>query len=534
MNIKLSWFFAATISGLLLYVGWVPLPAWITLLFAFVPLLWAEHSIAGFTNRTRRWVWAVSYLCFLVWNVSTTWWVGNTTSPMSGVLANVLNALLMTIPFMLYHVTRLKLGNRLGYLSLPIYWITFEFLHLRWDLSWPWLTLGNGLAYYPSIVQWYEYTGILGGSLWLLTVNILVWMLVRNYLGQVSDERRKQLLLYISAATLIPYTLSIILYYTTTENQTLPKQNTVVVQPNIDPYETKFDTATLDQQLQTLITLTRMEIDSATDYVVFPETALPQGIYEDQLEYNADINKLRAFLRDYPKAQLVTGISGYLLYADENHNSPTARKLRNGSYYDAFNTGLQFNYAGNFQLYHKSKLVPGVEQLPYPALFKFLNKYAIDMGGTTGSLGKQDYRSVFWNQDSIGVAPVICYESIYGEFCNEYIQRGAHIIHIITNDGWWGVTPGHVQHLYYGTLRAIETRRPIARSANTGISCFVDIRGEILQPQAYGIPAVINDAVRPETNITFYVRFGDYIGRIALIGTLILILLLIVKRNKIQ
>ena len=535
MNPKLKWLIASTLSGLLLYVGWVPMPAWVTLLFAFVPLLWAEYDIAQrVSNKSRRWVWLTSYWCFLVWNVATTWWVGNTTSPISGVLANTLNALLMTIPFMLFHVTRVKLGNRLGYISLPAYWIAFEFLHLRWDLSWPWLTLGNGFAFYPTIVQWYEYTGILGGSLWVLAVNILVWQLALNFEEQISEQRRKRLLYSIAALVAVPYAVSLLLYYTTEESSALPKQSTVVVQPNIDPYNTKFDPATLGDQLNTLLRLSAKAADVKTDYLVFPETAIPEGIFEDQFETDESIATVRAFLKNYPNTDLVTGISGYLRYADENHNSPTARKLSDGTFYDAFNTGLQFSHQGDFQVYHKSKLVPGVEQLPYPGVFKFLADYAIDMGGTTGSLGKQDYRTVFWNKDSIGVAPVICYESIYGEFCNEYIQRGANIIHIITNDGWWGVTEGHVQHLYYGTLRAIETRRPIARSANTGISCFIDIRGDIHQPQAYGVESVIKADVQPESRITFYVRFGDYIGRIAIAATIVFIVMLVARRFRKQ
>jgi apolipoprotein N-acyltransferase len=66
-------------------------------------------------------------------------------------------------------------GSRLGYLALPIYWIAFEYVHLNWDLSWPWLTLGNGFMYNPEWVQWYEYTGALGGSLWVWAANLLTY-----------------------------------------------------------------------------------------------------------------------------------------------------------------------------------------------------------------------------------------------------------------------------------------------------------------------------------------------------------------------
>lgn len=98
------------------------------------------------------------------------------------------------------------------------------------------------------------------------------------------------------------------------------------------------------------------------------------------------------------------------------------------------------------------------------------------LGGSVQGLGRQRERSVF-ESGSTKIAPVICYESIYGNYIGDYIRNGAEAIFIMTNDGWWDDTPGYHQHLAYGILRAIEFRKPIARSANTGISCFVDAKG---------------------------------------------------------
>src|SRR5207247_2436074 len=111
---------------------------------------------------------------------------------------------------------------------------------------------------------------------------------------------------------------------------------------------------------------------------------------------------------------------------------------------------------------------------------------SIDLGGTSGSLGMQKERTVFKTQSTINnpqsaifIAPAICYESIYGDFLSAYIRNGAEFIAVITNDGWWGDTPGYIQHENYARLAAIEFRRDIARSANTGISCFINQKGDI-------------------------------------------------------
>jgi apolipoprotein N-acyltransferase len=175
------------------------------------------------------------------------------------------------------------------------------------------------------------------------------------------------------------------------------------------------------------------------------------------------------------------------------------------------------------KIYHKSKLVLGVEKLPFASILAPFEKYAINLGGTMGSLGIEKEAKIFDNEKT-KVAPVICYESIYGEYVTDYVKKGANVIFIITNDGWWEDTPGYKQHLAYGRLRAIETRRSIARSANTGISCFINQRGDILQATNWWEQGVISGKINLNEKVTFYTKHGDYIGRVAaFIGTLMLL-----------
>ena len=169
---------------------------------------------------------------------------------------------------------------------------------------------------------------------------------------------------------------------------------------------------------------------------------------------------------------------------------------------------------GEIELYHKSKLVPGVEKLPYPQFFKFLGPLAIDLGGMVGTHGTQDYRTVFFHSQNKqpAAAPVICYESIYGGYVSEYVKNGASLICIITNDGWWSDSPGYKQHLQYATLRAIENRRHIARSANTGISGFINQRGDFMQTSEWWKQAELRGTVKLNTELTVYSRTGELIG----------------------
>jgi len=291
----------------------------------------------------------------------------------------------------------------------------------------------------------------------------------------------------------------------------------VVVQPNLDPYNEQFG---LDPMVVTdrMLALAAEKADSLTDFAVFPESAIQEYVFEDQLEFSPSVARLRNFNRSYKHMNIITGISTRKVFGPGEPLSATARKFIDANrYYDSYNTALYVAHDGVLQKYHKSKLTPGVELMPYLDVLPFLKKFAIDLGGTTGSLGVNLDQTPFVINSSLKVAPCICYESVYGEFMTRFIQNGANVIFVITNDGWWGNTAGHRQHLLFSVIRAIETRRSIARSANTGISCFINQRGDISQRTAYWVPAAIRQKINANDKITFYVKYGDYIGRIFLL-----------------
>lgn len=513
---KYQLYLLAILTGLLLSFAWFP-HGWTPLLFiAFVPLLLVEHTIFLQPDKFKsRTLFFASYLTFFTWNILTTWWLKN-ASMGGAAMAIILNALFMAIIFLFFHKVKKRIGEKWGYVIFISIWIAFEYLYHGDDITWPWLTLGNAFANSVGIIQWYEYTGVFGGSLWVLVVNCLLFSFL---LGSTYKKKFIALGLLI----VVPISISVLLSHPSTKVLT-EQHKVVIVQPNIDPYNEKFS-GSYEQQLQKMLELAIQKTDSSTEYVVLPETALIDDIWEDEIPQTASIITLKKFLTKFPKLKIIVGASTAKAYKKGEALSATARKFYNSDdYYDAYNTALQLDNTSNIQKYHKSKLVPGVEQVPLQFIFKYFDKFALEMGGTTGSLGHQVERTVFTSADNSSVvAPVICYESIYGEFVTEYVKKGANFITIITNDGWWGNSPGHIQHLKYGRLRAIENRRWIARSANTGISCFIDPYGKILQATNYWEPAVISGNIELNNELTFYTRFGDYIGRIAMYVAFVLI-----------
>jgi apolipoprotein N-acyltransferase len=478
------------------------------------------------------------YFGLLVWNLLTTWWVSN-ASVAGGLFANMANPILMTVPLMLARNTGKRLGENAGLLAFIVYWMSFEFIHLRWELTWPWLSLGNVFALNHTWIQWYEYTGVFGGTLWILVANVLIYKIVSKYIFTQTEnnQQKKKTALVFGTMFLfwiiIPIVISKNIYTHYVEKGT--STNVTVLQPNFDPYTEKF-TIPYSIQMDKMLSLSLDGISDSTTFLVWPETAIQTEIWLDKLPYEKPVRDIQKALDSFPNLTAVVGINGFERYYDKSKVSPTARTFvthnskRDTIIYDIYNTALAINENGAQGYYHKSKLVPGVERMPYPGFFAFIGSWAIELGGISGSLGIQKERTVFFNKDSIGVAPVICYESIFGEYVSDYVNKGAGLIFIITNDGWWGKTNGYLQHNEYAKLRSIETRRSIARSANTGTSCFINQRGDVMQATEWREDAVINQSLKVNTTITFYTKHGDYLARIALIVSGLLAITAIVSR----
>jgi len=517
----------ALLSAVLLWAGWPvhPAPLPLLLFVGWVPYLLMEYQLTKRGVRKRT-VFGYTYLMLLLWNAFTTWWVSYSTLG-GGIAAVVLNALLMCLPLMAFRQTKKRLGIRLGYASLPVYWIAFEQLHLHWDLTWPWLTLGNGFAAVPQWVQWYEYTGFLGGSIWIWGVNLALLRLLLVFELKVKSEELKStaaqpflstLNLKLSTPVLavaLPIALSYLIGALYKEKG--PSAEVVVVQPNIDPFEEKFSGTSrfipYDEQLNQLLTRTEQHLTPQTRLVLWPETALEETYWENTIEAQPKIQRIRQWLARHPGVALLTGITSVTSYPNKEMASPTARFRDDLGYYDVFNAGAYFPSAtAPIEFYHKSRLVPGVEKIP-PLLTSVISH--IDLGGTVGSYGSQAERIVYSappGRPEIRLAPIICYESVYGDFVAAYARNGATLLGIITNDGWWSDSPGYRQHLIYGALRAIETRRDIARSANTGISGFIDQKGNISHRTGWWVGAASRATVHLNDELTFYTRFGDLIG----------------------
>lgn len=503
----------------MLSTGWIGAGG-IPLTVALVPLLLVSAQY-GDTWKETLYMLGYAALAFTIWNAATIWWVGKAT-PFGPIAAAFFSVFWNLVAFMLFHIVSKKGPIGLAYILLIFGWISTEFIyHEAPALSFPWLQLGNGFSNDTWAVQWYEYTGTLGGTLWVLLVNVLAF--------QALITMKKTFWTLATLAFAVPLAISgFIFWQQSPENTSTDRKPTIcvsVTQPNIDCYDKMSKDSEYQQQI--LMELMAEAPDSA-DYILMPETALAEYIYEDSIEQSPIVNRISTALaqRNIP-AMVISGCETVRSYGQQKITA-TARNMH-GSYYDIYNSSIGINAKFNIQIHHKNRLVVGVETLP--AWLRSIHFGEVDLGGTFGQLGIGDTLQPFTNGET-KVAPAICYEGLYDNTMAEYVRNGAQALFVVTNDGWWGDTPGHRYLFSFCRLRAIETRRMVARSANTGVSGFISARGDDLERMEWYEQGILTRNVELSDRLTFYVRYGDYIGRLSLLISLLCILYFIAYRAK--
>lgn len=528
----------SVLTGLLLSLAWYVRGTAIIIMLAFVPLFWlSDVSLKeGKQNAFGRGI-LLFYPAFFVFNLITTYWIAYCTLP-GAAAAVILNALLQTLVFAAWHACKKQVQNRiLQAVMLISFMVAFEYLHLNWDLTWPWLTLGNVFATMPAMVQWYSVTGALGGTAWILLCNFLIY-----WEPLTMKERKKRPRKYGSILTLccivLPMLISLLMYEMAERkiDRSTPIE-VVIVQQNTDPWVEEYS-LTNEQEIQRVLEVAKPYISEKTNLVVTPESAIAHSIEISALRQHSFLegdtryegfSLLDSVIARYPNTNFVLGLSTIGIY--DQKVSPVSQEVAPGKFAEWYNTAGFYNKNGLVSHYHKSRLVPGVEKMPFPKIFGFLGKALIELGGSNSSLGTDTIQRTFaFDLDGklLHAGTGICYESVYGELMGHFVKNGANVLCVITNDSWWKDSPGHRQHFEMSRLRALETRRYVLRAANGGFSGVIDPLGNVLEKTNYDERIALHARVYAQDLKTFYVKHGDYLARIAIVMTFMAVLYSIV------
>jgi len=382
------------------------------------------------------------------------------------------------------------------------FYLGFEYLTVNTNFFWPWLNLGNGLAGNISIIQWYEFTGVAGGSLWILLTNLLVFSILKRWF--VAKTIDKKIVVVLITLIIVPVALSFWLGFVRTLLK-YQKEKIVVVQPNVNSYQyklTELSKGNNQVAKDHILPLLQNLNEASYDYLVLPETTFPTVFnLEDSIVNSSPVTFLKKYLK--PTGQLIYGA-----YATDNNQQK-------------FNVAV-FESGANRTFHIKQKLVPGIEMIPFVGSYLTKNEPSFEKKYYSSS-SKTKY-----NTES-NFPTSICYESIFGKAIATQASYKNKPIIIITNDGWFNNTTLINQHLNLAKLRAIENKRFVIRSANSGISAVISNTGKVVKHLPNNKAAII-EAYVPKAHLkkTFYQKYTDITYRIGALVSLILLLYIFV------
>jgi apolipoprotein N-acyltransferase len=480
--------------------------------FAITPavLLIRQAVTAADPRRAFRWGWwygLAANALVLYWMVVALWHF----TPFSalGYLATVaILGLLTAVMFWFVVRLRLALPGVPLWVVFPVAWTALEWLvgHLG-DVRFPWLGLGTSLADAPVLVQWADIAGARGVTLWLAWCNVAVVEAATEVRGTRHAVR--------GYATVL-LTVVLAAGYGIWRVKTLPIRDVGMVglvQPN-EGFHEKWDPAHADSVVGKLIGQSR-ELLAQTPrprLIVWPEAAIPDFLWR-RPQWEAAITGLARETR----VPIFTGV----LWADPSWRSQV------DPYYNA---ALLIDSMGAWRsspVYAKHYLVPVTERVPFlpVRVFRAIPGLARWSGGFSPGKDLPLYRPAI---GAFGV--VVCYESAFEDLPRAYRAQGADFLLNITNDAWFGRTTAPRQHASHLVLRAIETRMGVGRAANSGISEFVDPLGRVSNATKLDQDAIVNGMLRTSDVIPLYVRFGDWVGTLVVVLTLIGVAFLVKRR----
>jgi apolipoprotein N-acyltransferase len=489
-------------SGILMGISFPPFPfPFQLLMFAgLIPLLLVIAKKERLLDINRA-----VYLFGFVFSLITLYWVGSwqpesdTFLMISGVLLVFVNPVFFMIPSTLLYYSRKFLPANTALLLFPFFWITYEYLYMLTDASFPWLVLGGGLSKFITFIQIADIIGTLGLSLIVVFINVFLFY-------AVSDKRKSAAA--VTGAALL-FVIPLIYGLFTFNNYELSDRKVTVgiIQPNINPWD-KWSGGNLNTLTELHLNMSKQAIDEGAELLIWPETALPVYLYGGT--YPAIVQQIDNFLQR-ENIFLLTGMPHVIFYNNKD-SIPEDAKYSEASnyYYRTYNAVLLVAPGeGVVQQYGKMKLVPFGERVPFVDMLPFLGdliKWGVGLSGWNVGKDTTIFQAAYNENDSLRINGLVCYESIYPYFISGFIQKDADFIAIVTNDSWYGNSSGPYQHKEYAVVRAVENRKSVVRAANGGISTIIDPLGRTTKETKMFTKDILTGEVILQEGNTFFTR----------------------------
>lgn len=508
ISIKFIWHSKLSLTllmGLLLGLSFPPFPLPFLVFPAFL-LLFRLIDLCNSAREAAYW----SYPGFVLWNIIVTYWLVMATVA-GGIAAILANAAVMTVPVMLQFYVQ-KYLHRWWNIALlqTAFWVSYEYLHHQWDLAWPWLALGNAWADFPELVQYISATGYLGISFWIVLISALAYQ---------SYKTTNQMAGYSALAIAIIFPIASLVQLAFVENHSDSYTSVVVAQPNFDSYEQYGGFDHPEQALDMIIELSDSTRTEQTDMLIWPENSIYPPLHSESGQPRADQAKQKLQNLSTTWDVSILGGATFYEYYEEPNRAPALSRSSGDRSYLYYNSALGFYPDSTLEVYQKHNLVPIVERLPFVHTLNKLDIFNIVSWEDVQGYGKGKEATPF-PVSQTETTGLVCYDSVFPSWVRSFVKNGSGFITVITNDGWWGNTSGHIQHFSYAKLRALEFRRWVVRSANNGISGVIAADGSVKLKTEYWTRTAFQYSVPVLTRQTFYAKYGDWLPWLMLLFSL--------------
>ena len=506
-----SRYLPSLLSGALLGLSFPSYPfirleivAWV----ALVPLLISLQNVEKPGELFRR-----VYLSMLLFCLISLWWVSLATFP-GGVLTIIAQAFFLTVPLLVFFAIKKMAGYRFALFSLPFLWVAWEWAYMQQDLSLGWLTLGNSQANLNLMIQYADIVGVWGISFWLVWFNVLVAL---SLTGSKKEATGSVAIMALMVVAPLLYALAL-LYREGVASEKELSLRVTLVQPDINPHEKWIDYNSVDIMARYYRMTGKAVRENRPELVIWPETAIPFSILESA--YAADLQSLHVALRGWNTSLL----TGFIDISGERNQ-----------HVESYNASMLLGpVSGVPQIYRKMRLVPFAERVPYIDYFPWLGNLTFSLSGIRGWGMGRDASVMELSSPRHGkviIANIICYESIFPTLVSEFVRKGARLLTLVTNDGWYGTSYGPYQHLAIGKIRCIENRRAMARCANTGLTVVIDKFGRIIAEVPWWQEESLTAEVPLESRLTFYTTHPDLLPKAALALSALFFIVAFTKRQ---
>jgi len=492
------------LSGVILGISFPPFPFPFTLLI-FVGLI--PYFVVLKRRTTLASISRATFIFSFFFSIVTIYWVGSWSSQADPFLMMGGAALLLAYPCVmlitstLYYLAK-KVFPKLDALWLfPIFWVTLEHLLTLTDLRFPWLLLGHGLAKLNLFIQCADIIGTNGLSLAVAYINVLLF----KSFFEMKSGRKYNLKPAIVALIIFLCLLIYGIYKDSSFQISERKVKVGIIQPDINPWD-KWETGNLNQLLKNNLDLSQKCVEEGAELILWPETALPVYAFGGTYPFVED--SVFNFI-NRNDVSLLTGMPDIVYYYKKSDAPEHSKYSEPGDfYYTTYNAVLGLNPGvGEIQRYGKMKLVPLGERVPFVDQFAFLGdifKWGVGISGWNVGQDTTVFKISNEELDAINVGGLVCYESVDPAFVSAFVQKGAELITVVTNDSWYGKSSGPYQHKDFAILRAVENRRSVVRCANGGVSCIINAKGEILAETEMFTKTTLVGVVPVQDEKTFY------------------------------